>query len=492
MSAETWPPGVAIPTVDRRAVAFTALVGVLFDRALASGVITVTGAVLVLVAGAGLVLSRRLETTQSRVCAAAAPVFGLFLAVRASDWLIPLDILVAAGLLVLAATLARGGDLFDIPLGGLLMRGATAVLRGLSVPLSWIGWMSWARTRWAVGERAERAVAALRGLAIAVPVMLVLIALLASGDAVFRSLLDNPVSESWLLHGVVVSIGAYGAAGLLHATGQPPRAVVDRRWLGPIEAGVVLGGLVAVYAVFAVAQLVAISSSGRAVLDTAGLTYAEYARTGFFQLVAAAGITLVTLLVVRSGVTEVSRRLVVLAELGVALTLVAVVVSLRRLDLYEDAYGLTMLRLYVTVFAWLLAALLALLGVWAAGMGRRDWWTGAALVTGLAVLLGLNVANPEAFVARHNLARARTGAEVDAAYLASLSTDALPALERALATLPTAVADEVRAAVCSAYGATSGGWPSWNRSLREAERVRDRLGCPAHPQLSAQPAPAYG
>lgn len=49
-------------------------------------------------------------------------------------------------------------------------------------------------------------------------------------------------------------------------------------------------------------------------------------------------------------------------------------------------------------------------------------------MAGLVLLLGANLADPESFVVRHNVARADAGVEVDTTYLASLSDDAVPAL----------------------------------------------------------------
>jgi len=86
---------------------------------------------------------------------------------------------------------------------------------------------------------------------------------------------------------------------------------------------------------FAVAQLVALSEGGRRVIQTAGLTHAEYARTGLFQLLAVAAITLAIVLSLRAALDQpdprIRRRFAVLAEVTVVLTLVVVFVAVRRL-----------------------------------------------------------------------------------------------------------------------------------------------------------------
>src|SRR4029078_7451345 len=78
----------------------------------------------------------------------------------------------------------------------------------------------------------------------------------------------------------------------------------------------------------------------RHVLDTAGLTYAEYARSGFAQLMVVAALTLAVAAAARrrapgSGAPD--------AALCV-LTLVVLASALKRLGLYEETFGFTRLR----------------------------------------------------------------------------------------------------------------------------------------------------
>ena len=98
-----------------------------------------------------------------------------------------------------------------------------------------------------------------------------------------------------------------------------------------------------------------------------------------------------------------------------------------RMRLYQIAYGLTEHRLYVSVFmAWLTGVL-----AWLAAMvlrGRRRGFAFAATVDGLACIAVLHVLNPHALIARVNINRAASGAEIDGSYLRTLSADAVPTL----------------------------------------------------------------
>jgi len=232
-----------------------------------------------------------------------------------------------------------------------------------------------------------------------------------------------------------------------------PEMAVDARPLGATESGVVLGMLVVLYGAFASAQVVAARGGAEKVLTTAGLTYADYARQGFFQLLAVAGITLVVLLGLRSltrpaeGATHLA--LVGLGETAIVLTLGIVGVAVNRLGLYEQAYGLTMLRFTCTVVAWWLGAVFVLVGLAYTGIGRSQRWVGGAIALSiLLAVLGMNIADPESLVVRRNVDHALATGRFDAAYLAELSDDAVPTLVEELPRLSPPDQAVVRARIC--------------------------------------------
>jgi uncharacterized protein DUF4153 len=455
-------------------VAVAALVaGLLTDLAVRSGAIGLSGTLLVVMVAAAVAAAGRRAGWQPVLLAAGAGVFGLFLTLRTSPWLVPLDVLAAALLLVLAASLASGGSLFDLPLPALAVRAVGAALHGLAAP-------AFVHSAFGPIERRRGGLAAvLRGLALAAPLLIVLGALLAMADALFLHFLSlAPDTSQLFIHAVLIGLGAWGMAGLLRLASavSPDRGPALPRPIGGVEATVVLGSLVVLLGAFAVTQLVAVSEGGRRVLERQGLTYADYARSGFFELLAAAFITALALLAVvtltDAPEARARRRLVILGGACVALTLVMVGSALHRLGLYQQAYGLTMLRLYARLFAWLVGAGLLALGAWLAGAWRsRDWLFGAVLVVGIVTLLGLNLANPEAMVVRANLAHAERTGRFDPAYLGELSDDAIPQLVRASARLPEGARAEVLKAACSMPPWPYHGWGAWNHSRQSAQRA---------------------
>ena len=463
--------GVTRPA-DARTLVAAGAAALLTDLALRSGVAGVAGTLLVVAVAAGLLASGRMAGVEAAGVVVAAVPFGAFLSLRVSPWLLPLDIMAIAGLFLLGASLAAGGSLLDLPVPSLAVRALHGLAHGLAAPA------------FAAGPLARRKPAAvLVGVARALPLLVVLGLLLASADAVFAGFFRWWRSPTDLIvHAVLLGIGAWGMAGLLRLTSAEPApappALPYR--LGQVEATIVVGSLVALFTAFAVAQVIALAGGARHVLDTAGLTYAEYARQGFFQLLAVAAITLIVLVGLRA-VTDLSdpphrRRFTVLGEIAIALTLVILGVAVRRLGLYQDAYGLTMLRLMSIVFAVWIGVVLVLAAVALAGVAAdRAWFVGGALVAGLTLLLALNVMNPEAMVARHNVERATRQQPVDPLYLAELSDDAVPALVEALPRLPEAERTAVLDAICAGDDWPFDGWAAANTSRQRAEDARRRV-----------------
>lgn len=485
-----WDLRVVRPA-DARAVVLSVAAGAAFDTAIRSGVVSLGGALAVLVAAAALALSGRLETAASRMCAGTAALLGGFLVLRTSPWLIPFDVLAIAVMLALAAMLARDGRLSDLSAALLGSRVVLAVVHSvgsmaflLDPPLRWL------RHRDTMTQR-RVAARAVGGVLLAAPVVAVLALLLASADRIFASVIsvDVGLSPEAAGHLVLITLGTGGFGALLRlASARPSAPMPAVAWrLGTIEWTILFGSVAALLGTFAVVQAVAMAGGGRAVLETEGLTYAEHARTGYFQLLAVTMLVGALLVVVgplceRSG-DRTQVRFVALASLTLGLTGLVLVVAVHRLALYEDAYGWTMLRLMAKAGAVWIAAVLVMLGLRTAGVGRdRAWFLPATAGVGIALLLALNVVNPEAAVVRHNLARAEAGHEVDGWYLATLSDDAVPALVARLDALPEGERAKAVDGLCT-WWVRSGEATTlleWNRSSARADAALARL-CPPTP-----------
>ncbi len=458
-------PRDTVALVEAIAVALT------FDLAVRSGIVGVGGAVAIVVACVGLMTSARLRNRLSVVLIAAAPLFGVWLVLRASAWLIPLNVMAACGLVLLACSLASGGSLWDLSLPSVVARATQSVVQAVFGPAFLFA------GRPADGEP-KRTAGVVRGVIVAIPVLLVLGVLLASADAVFASFVDFDLTDV-ISHIVAIAFGLVAMAALLRLASVEHVDVPDVRGpkLGPQEWTVVLASLNVMLGAFAVARLIALSEGGRRVISSAGLTYAEYARSGFFQLLFAALFAIGVVAVVRSTAelrTGAERtRFIVLALGVVVLTLALVVSAFHRLFLYEQVFGLTMLRLYAqSAIVWvglvLVYQALTILGIGGHGVDEgRTWVWSAAGVTALVMLFAMNVLNPEAFVVRHNITHQRT-TSFDPSYIDELGSDAVPDLARHAQT-------QQRACAIVRDRKNLSGWAAYNRSIATADDIGARV-----------------
>jgi len=419
------------------------------------GTTLVLGVVCAVVASA----DRRLRTPYHLLTAVLCALLLATAAVRDADWIVALCLL--ATFAVGVGVLAEGRSLPGLVASGLAV--PLAALRGLP----WLG-RSLTTTR---GSASWAPVVRTTGLT----VLLVLVfgLLFASADALFASwasavVPDLTLDTVFLRAFVTLAVGGVTLSGVYVALNPPqverialPAGQPVRR---PYEWFVPIGLVTALFAVFVVAQLTVMFGGHAYLRRTTGLTYAEYVHQGFGQLTVTTVLTLGVVAVAsrkapRSSGREMLPRLL-LGALCV-LTLVVVASALHRMDVYEEAYGFTRLRLLVSVFeGWL--GLVVLL-VMAAGISRRGGWVPrAALLSGATALLALAALNPDAYIARHNVERFEETGKVDAVYLAGLSGDAVPVLVSSginRGCLPSVVADD--------------DWLEWNLGR---QRALDALG----------------
>jgi hypothetical protein len=330
--------------------------------------------------------------------------------------------------------------------------------------------------------RSERMSTVGRGVALGLPLMALFGGLFMAADAVFSSLvaealppLTHPVGHLLVVVGV-----AWLPAGLLRdllAAREEhrlvsPDAVAAKRVpfsLGPTEVAIALGALNVLFLAFVLVQFRYLFGGQGLVEARVHLTYAEYARRGFSELFAASVLVLVVLLVAdalfRREAGRAGAMVRVCSGALVALVFVVMASALQRMHLYEQAYGLTELRVYVVgvilwlgvVFLWFSATVLR---------GRRGLFAVGAVLAGFAATAILNVVNPDALIARTNLDRSR----VDVAYLGGLSDDAVPVL---LERLPTLRADLRRALAFELLGRSnrSSDWRSLNLARARASSL---------------------
>ncbi|WP_367135562.1 DUF4153 domain-containing protein [Saccharothrix sp. HUAS TT1] len=384
--------------------------------------------------------------------ALSAALFGVG-AFVAADWLFTLCAIAgcaAGSLAVVGGRTARG-----------LALGAVAVPAATIRAVPWV----------AKGVREGGTPALARPVLVTAALLLVFVPLLAGADAAFADLLGSITPEEASGQPLVlfpaVGLGTVGAAYLLVAPPKPveaaglPRRLARRDWVLPV------GALVLLFATFVAVQVNTLFAGDEHVITTADLTYADYARSGFWQLLAVTVLTLgvIAFVASRAHLDSVTDRRWLRGLLGAlsALTLVIVASALTRMWLYQQAYGFTVPRVLVAACElWLGVVYLMVL---AAGARLRGGWLARAVVgTGFASLVALAALNPDRFTAERNVERWHATQKVDVWYLATLSDDAVPAL----ASLPA----DLRGCALEFRRVGPDDWRSYNLAR---QRARDAL-----------------
>jgi hypothetical protein len=361
-----------------------------------------------------------------------------------------LNLLSVLGLLVIFALIvlrAQGGWLVTAYLTDYVAGGIIAGLNATFGPFFLLlGDLPWRRI---FGKAAsQRTLAISLGTLLSVPPLVVFGALLMSADAVFNSLVREVLDIDFtklLGHVFLTAFLAWIVCGYLRGAllGKERDLVPrpSRQWLefGIIEVGVPLGLLNLLFLVFVVVQFGYFFGGAASVSLTPGLTYSEYARRGFFELVAVSALVLPLLLFAHWALVKddakAERIFRWLAGFQLAMLAVIMASAFQRMRLYQHEYGLTEQRLYPTAFmAWL-----AVVFVWfalTALRGERQRFAFGAMVAGFLLLGALHAMNPDALIVRVNAARLAEGRKFDVHYATGLSADAVPELLTVLPNLP--------------------------------------------------------
>ncbi len=450
------------------------------------GVATPIFSVLVLLALVGMSWVEQRPAGSNRWMLLLVVNFALWPALRTEPLLVLLDLLALAGVWLALAVGFRSDALYLLPLQRVVKRAVATLFELVLNPLTLVA-RQLVQISWP-GLRLQRIFPVLRGMLLALPVLLVFAALLGSADQIFATYIHQILTlqlpfdpavmlshtffllvVACLVAGLIITALADGmlATPTLPAEGDTERldrtGLMQLRFLGNTEALTILFLVNLLFAVFMLVQA-AYLFGGLDTLAHSGLTYAGYARRGFFELLLVAFLTLgllCVLAVITRDESHMRRMLFRLANVMMVFLVLGILASaFQRMWLYELAYGFTRLRIYTHSFMILLAVIFLLFTVALVLIRPRIFVLGTVAAMLLYLTL-LNVVSPDAIIVRENIARyqadpssltlhgagsvaVRSTPMVDLDYLLSLSPDAIPALVQALPTF--AAAEQVQLA----------------------------------------------
>lgn len=341
--------------------------------------------------------------------------------------------------------------------------------------------------------RTEQGLPIVRGVALAIPVTLAFALLLSNAEplmAYWRGSLLQALEDLSFLSRLLcfagfatLLLGALGGALspageelVLQDTSSGPRFAVGR-----VERLIILGAVGALFALFFMLQVSHFFGNAAAVRGS-GVTYAQAAHEGFGELTVVATLCGALLIWLTTGSRGEKRQTAerLLCALIILQAQLLLVSAFYRIDLYEDVYGFTELRLYVQYYAGVVFIALALLGLEILGDAdfrrlARHW-----AVTAMLALIGLLYWNHAAWIARANFERYEARDSLDMGYLVnSLGPDAVPEIVSFLPRLPEPLQGRLRTCLQKAYSTNwlapaHRPWYEWNyRRAQLASALRN-------------------
>jgi hypothetical protein len=286
----------------------------------------------------------------------------------------------------------------------------------------------------------------LRGILIALPIVLILAGLLSNADPIFADWFQDLIEllrleklPEYIVRLVLISFWTLLFSGLylyaLVKSREEKLVGEDKPWpprfLGFTETTIIMGAINLLFLSFVSIQF-RYFFGGEKNISLEAFTYSEYARRGFGELLAVAFFTLF-IIIILSSITqrEKKRNRITFTVLTGAMTGfigVILVSSLQRLALYEAAYGFTRLRTYAHICVlWIGILFLGILILEIFQLNR--FFTLAAVGAIAGFVLSMNVVNIDRFITTKNFQRLKVeDAVLDTYYLISLSNDAIPTL----------------------------------------------------------------
>ena len=277
-----------------------------------------------------------------------------------------------------------------------------------------------------------------KGVLMAIPILFIFLLLFSSADLLFQKYLsdiihfdiepETVIRSALVLMAALAFTGAYSYV-FLTARKPPTEPKSSSYTLGHIEASILLGSINALFFIFILVQLTYLFG-GESTIVSAGFTYAEYARRGFFELIAVAVISFVLLWSTEKYIAKKDAQHSFIFKLFSSALIAQVVLimgsAVKRLLLYEQAYGFTTLRLYSHAFVIFLGVIFCLL-LYKIYVDKRESVLAFGMFASLLLFLAvMNALNPDAFIAARNLERFAATGKLDTRYVSRLSDDALP------------------------------------------------------------------
>lgn len=276
-------------------------------------------------------------------------------------------------------------------------------------------------------------------LAISVPCALILIAVLANADMVFSMQVDyitQNMFRSFGGHSLFVTIcgifaGLYLFGMVLNGFSEDTPDIPNKlsRKGDLIIINILLSFVLLIYTLFVVIQFKYLFAGSALPY---GLSYTEYARKGFFELLALTGVNIAVILAITGLTKGYSGKWFVLTKslchYLCGITVILLISSFYRMLLYTNDDGLTRLRFFVMGF--LVFEAIGLVATFFYIAKPKFNITLVYFCIAFAYYLILNVVPADRIIAQNQIDRYLSGKCESVSYVYTLSADAAPAMQK--------------------------------------------------------------
>lgn len=298
--------------------------------------------------------------------------------------------------------------------------------------------------KWALNANKEKAPIVKRVLiavSITLPCLAILVVTLSVADMVFSKGVSDFFAELLryinfnvvfkMIYGFVVGLYLFGIIYSSYFKKDRENIKANAKQGDLIILNILLISILTIYTIFVVIQFKYLFSG--ATLPY-GLTYAEYARKGFFELFALTGVNIAVILITVHLTKEMQsawgRITKWLCCYFCAITIVLLISSLYRMWLYNADDGLTRLRFLV--FGFLIFESIGLIITFFYIFKPKFNIIAVYSSIGLIYYLLLNIVPMDYYVAKSQVDRYLNGSNAGIPYTITLSADAAPQIERIL------------------------------------------------------------
>lgn len=298
------------------------------------------------------------------------------------------------------------------------------------------------------------------GLLCAIPVLIVVVPLLISSDDAFRGMMSNIFSNTFsvilkIIFGIFICpfIISYGFSLKEKRVDEIKKS--NFKGIENVYLISFLSTISVCYLLYLFSQLAYFFSAFKGFLPNGEITYAAYARKGFFEMCVIAVINLAivfsALLLAKKKKGKVSHSIKSITTFISAFTLIIIATAISKMVLYINAYGMTILR--ITTSSFMLFLSIVFISVILKIYIKKINIIKTALIAAGCIILVLGTVNVNSVCARYNYENYKSGAlkTIDINELYELGYEGIPYIVELCSDENFDIAYEAKSYLANAY-----------------------------------------